>query len=509
MATTLTGAVVILVVCSVSAYIEVEGAGCPDGSHDEYHKVLILGAGVSGVTAGKALLDQSVTDFVILEGYSKSGGRLRKMNFGGRTIELGANWIQGTCENNNCNPIWNLTMNTCVVDNTDSNRLETKLYYESGSMSQNYETISEIYPKDELDQLSIRKMGNAAMDISVKLALDEIQEWTSVSNSPEKTFIEWYSHDACFAAPPEKTSLFQTHPQQTYEDFGREQWLVIDKDGYEKIIQCILPDSTNKIHVNTMVTKIRNSESCVCVDTIHNGQPKTYCGEYAIITFSIGVLQANHEELFDPRLSSAKVDAINKFSMPLFLKIFLQFDDTFWQDDRSQYRYIGYASEMRGYYPLFVPISDSNILMAIVTSPFSDVVSQQNEEKTKNEIMAILRQMYNRNDIPNPVNMYIHHWETDPLFLGTYTNTPVGVTRSTHETLARQEGRLFFAGEAASAEYSGFVHGAYFAGSASGNAVGAALRSADNNSPSAAKINTIYTSCLTICAGMAILMLLI
>lgn len=76
-------------------------------------KVLILGGGVAGITAARALHDAGVTDFLVLEARPELGGRLMSHSFGapGRqhTVELGANWVQGTRTGDGPeNPIWTL-----------------------------------------------------------------------------------------------------------------------------------------------------------------------------------------------------------------------------------------------------------------------------------------------------------------------------------------------------------------------------------------------------------------
>lgn len=59
-------------------------------------KVLILGAGLTGVTAAKALaLERNITDYLIVEALPAVGGRLKNTSIGGYPIEVGANWIQG------------------------------------------------------------------------------------------------------------------------------------------------------------------------------------------------------------------------------------------------------------------------------------------------------------------------------------------------------------------------------------------------------------------------------
>ena len=56
-------------------------------------KVLILGAGLSGITAAKTLLDNNITDFYVLEAKNHIGGRIHAVQFEGVTIETGANWL--------------------------------------------------------------------------------------------------------------------------------------------------------------------------------------------------------------------------------------------------------------------------------------------------------------------------------------------------------------------------------------------------------------------------------
>jgi len=56
-------------------------------------KILIIGAGIAGITAGKILRDRNI-DFEILEASTVYGGRIKKTdNFADFPIDLGAEWI--------------------------------------------------------------------------------------------------------------------------------------------------------------------------------------------------------------------------------------------------------------------------------------------------------------------------------------------------------------------------------------------------------------------------------
>ena len=75
--------------------------------------VLILGGGVTGIIAACTLHEQGIDDFLIVEARDELGGRLRSKEFGAdsrrATVELGANWIQGTQEGSGpANPIFTL-----------------------------------------------------------------------------------------------------------------------------------------------------------------------------------------------------------------------------------------------------------------------------------------------------------------------------------------------------------------------------------------------------------------
>lgn len=67
------------------------------------------------------LSENGVEDFLMLEAADKIGGRIRKKDFGGATVELGAGWIAGV-GGNQMNPVWEMAarsnLRTCFSDYT-------------------------------------------------------------------------------------------------------------------------------------------------------------------------------------------------------------------------------------------------------------------------------------------------------------------------------------------------------------------------------------------------------
>lgn len=116
--------------------------------------------------------------------------------------------------------------------------------------------------------------------------------------------------------------------------------------------------------------------------------------DYAITTFSVGVLQSD-AVTFEPPLPDWKNIAINTMQIGTYTKIFLQFppDQIFWPQDTENFIY---ASKRRGYYtawqnldhPNYIP--GSGIFFGTVVTEQSYVVDNQDDDITKAEVLEVL-----------------------------------------------------------------------------------------------------------------------
>uniref|UniRef100_A0A182PI53 Amine oxidase domain-containing protein n=1 Tax=Anopheles epiroticus TaxID=199890 RepID=A0A182PI53_9DIPT len=77
-----------------------------DSKEKRKHKVIIVGAGMAGLSSANHLAKNGCTDFLILEGRNRVGGRIVSIDMGPQKIELGANWIHGVLGN----PMFELAM---------------------------------------------------------------------------------------------------------------------------------------------------------------------------------------------------------------------------------------------------------------------------------------------------------------------------------------------------------------------------------------------------------------
>ncbi|KAG6011004.1 hypothetical protein E4U21_000035 [Claviceps maximensis] len=461
----------------------------PLAPHAECKKttVAILGGGMAGITAAQALSNNSITDFLIIEYNERIGGRATHRNFGKKrdgspyVVELGANWIQGLGNPSGPqNPIWLLAQKHGLKNN-NSNFRSTLTYNETGHTDYR-ELLVEYW--DAWANASVKAgqmLADNIQDETVRAGLS-LAGWNPKHNDMKRQAIDWWCWDWEAATTPEESSLIfgATGDNFTFGQFGEGNNLVIDPRGYRHMIEeeskTFLKHNDARLLLNTKITNVTYSDKGV---TIRNSDGSCVSAAYAICTFSLGVLQ-NQEVGFHPPLPEWKRTAISKFSMGAYTKLFMQFSKSFWPKNVQFFLYA--SPTKRGYYPLWQSLSakgflpGSNILFATVTEDESYRVEHQTDEQTKAEMMAVLRQMFPGVDVPEPTAFMYERWTKVPWAYGSYSSWPIGTTLEMHQNLRADVGRLWFAGEATSAEYFGFLHGAWFEGMNAGSNMAAVLK---------------------------------
>jgi monoamine oxidase len=87
-------------------------AGSSTKNSKNQYKVIIIGAGIAGLSAANHLTSNAINDYKILEARNRIGGRIISIEMSATRIELGANWIHGVLGN----PIFELAMQYNLID---------------------------------------------------------------------------------------------------------------------------------------------------------------------------------------------------------------------------------------------------------------------------------------------------------------------------------------------------------------------------------------------------------
>jgi polyamine oxidase len=294
---------------------------------------------------------------------------------------------------------------------------------------------------------------------------------------------EWWTWDGeqCFS-PDQSSMVFGVAVHNfTFRQFSSENRFVTDQRGHNAWIKGEASEFLldEQLLLNTVVTKISQESAThpsVRIDTHDGGCIEA---EHAICTFSLGVLQ--HDDVaFEPALPGWKQDAIARFQMGTYTKIFMQFPEVFWDADTEFHLYADPYG--RGWYPIFQSLDKdgffpgSRVLFVTVVNDEARRVERQPEDKTRAEIMDVLRSMFPDRDVPEPDAFLFPRWNEYAWARGSFSNWPPATSLETHQNLRANVHRLWFAGEHTSAGYFGYMQGAYFEGRDVGNRVAGLLR---------------------------------
>uniref|UniRef100_A0A2P2MJZ1 Uncharacterized protein MANES_02G090500 n=1 Tax=Rhizophora mucronata TaxID=61149 RepID=A0A2P2MJZ1_RHIMU len=290
--------------------------------------VIVIGGGLSGLAAARALHDASF-QVVLLESRDRLGGRVHTDYSFGFPVDLGASWLHGVCKENPLAPL--------------IGRLGLPLYRTSGDNSVLYDHDLESYALFDMDgnqvpQELVSKVGEVFESIlkeADKVRLENNEDISIfrafeiiVDRRPELRLgglahkvLQWYfcRMEGWFATDADTISLKCWDQEELLP--GGHGLMV---RGYLPVINTLAKGLD--IHLRHRVTKIVRHYNGVKV-TVENGE--TFMADAAIITVPLGVLKSE-TITFEPKLPAWKEDAINDLGVGIENKIVLHFDKVFW-----------------------------------------------------------------------------------------------------------------------------------------------------------------------------------
>jgi monoamine oxidase len=403
-------------------------------------KVIIIGAGLAGLTAAK-MLKASGFDVVVLEAQSKVGGRLRTDRSLGVAFDEGASWIHGIDKN----PITRLA-NESGMQTFHTKDEDWKAYDIKGALidSAKFDQVEKEYEKILNTLMKSGKANQSFETVFNQLHPNKINDrlWKFLLS----TYLTFDTGDL------DKLSSLYYNEGEVFGGIEK-----IATNGYDTIPNYLAKNIN--IQLNQRVTKIDYSTKKAKVS--HNGT--TSEADFVIVTVPLGVLKAGKIE-FLPTLPSTKKEAIQKVGMSCVNKFLLTWDKAFWDD----VQYIAYTPETRDKFNYFVNVKkfhpSVNALITFAYADYARKTETMTDTQIIDEIMTHLRDIYG-NNIPMPTKMLRTKWQSNENAYGAYSYTAVGTEMEHFEELAEAvNNQIFFAGEHTEVDYFSTAHGAYLSG---------------------------------------------
>uniref|UniRef100_A0A8C0MTZ3 Amine oxidase domain-containing protein n=3 Tax=Canis lupus familiaris TaxID=9615 RepID=A0A8C0MTZ3_CANLF len=440
-------------------------------------RVLVVGGGIAGLGAAQRLrAHPAFSQLRVLEATARAGGRIRSERGFGGVLELGAHWIHGPSRGN---PVFELAAEHRLLREKDlseeNQRMETgghvglpSVTYASSGVSVSRELVVETASlfHSLIDQAREFVRGAAAPAPSVgeyvRGALRALAAgWTDREDARRLrlALMHNFLNVECCVSGTHSMDLVALAPFGEYTVLpGLDCTFPGGYQGLTNHIMASLPEDMiifNKpvktIHWNGSFQEAASPGETfpVLVECEDGG---CFPAHHVIVTVPLGFLKEHVDTFFEPPLPTEKADAIRKLGFGTNNKIFLEFEEPFWEpgcqhiqvvwedmspleDVASQLQDVWFK-KLIGFWVL--PSFESvHVLCGFIAGLESEFMETLTDEEVLLSLTQVLRRVTGNARLPAPRSVLRSRWHSAPYTRGSYSYVAVGSTGEDIDRLAR------------------------------------------------------------------------
>ena len=402
--------------------------------------VLILGGGIAGLAAARALVRRGIS-VTLVEAQSRLGGRIHTIHDGNVPIELGAEFIHGESK-----PLLETIREgaLAIQDVADRTRLFANGHFDSLDIWEHAEEIFKRISPGEPDT-TFEKFLAGQMDI-------EDREKNLMRHSVE-------DFNAAYANRISTRALLRAERAADQMN-GAHHFRIVR--GYATVVDFLAGEIKRLGGVlvkNTRAKQINWKPGSVDVSVERENRVERLAANAAIVTLPLGILKTDEVKFLPPL--PEKFEAARGLEFGNVVRIVFQFRESFWED----YGFVHVLDR-----PLLTWWNDPRgpIVTGWAGGPHADVLLKHSRLELEEMGLEILGDILSeRKDVLRSrlVASHYKNWTDDPHIRGAYSYIPVNGLDLPQVLAAPIAGTLFFAGEATVADaQTGTVFGAMESG---------------------------------------------
>lgn len=408
--------------------------------------ILVVGAGVAGLAAARALSQRGLT-VDLLEARDRIGGRIFTQH-DGIPVELGAEFIHGKSE-----ATFEIVRSGSIhVTESRGNlwismdgTLERASGWDTGGSDAIWRALDDWEGDDQtFDQFVAERFPGDQWAQARRMAARYLEGFDAART--DRVSMQWF---------------VKTEAAQEAIDGGHNYRVPGGYDAVPRQIAASFAPDCVTLHLNTIVDEIRWKRGQVDVAAHTPDGNASFSAARAVIALPLGVLK--HGIRFSPEVPEQQA-AMRLIEMGSVIKPVLRFRERFWDETMG---FLFSDNEWIATWWTQYP-TQSRVLTGWVGGPRAERLSHESADFVIDHALNALSGVFSmpRQQLDDLLeSAYVHDWQADPFARGAYSYVTVGGMNAPGALGRPVEATLFFAGEATDTlGYTGTVHGAILSG---------------------------------------------
>ncbi|CAJ1067564.1 peroxisomal N(1)-acetyl-spermine/spermidine oxidase-like [Xyrichtys novacula] len=477
-------------------------------------KIVIIGCGISGISAAHRLVNAGFQNVRILEATSRSGGRIKTAKLGSNIADIGASYIHGPSEEN---PLFCLAREYGLLDpeatspENQAMDIDERPPWVPNFFSSSGQKLSTEEMSPALD------LFNELMDDTSKFQNLREKPWLSVghflqSEAHKRATERWREKDkntqeqllcAISAMLKGECCSSATHTMENIDLVGFCMYKNLSgldctfPGGFEGLIKNLMVDlPAGLVTYNRPVRCVHwnNTENGVNTVAVECDDGERITADHVIVTVPLGYLKKHHSTLFSPPLPPHKLHSVHRLGFGTCNKIYVEFESRWWDADceviylvwNDEGDIVDQVSDIKTSWIRKMSTftvqkqpkgaatfkTSGHVLCGWIAGHEAEHMETLTEQQLKQSLTALFRTFTGDQSVM-PKRILRTQWFSDPWTCGSYCHPAIGCSAKDLENMMEplptresqsQPLQVLFAGEATHPFFYSTVHGALITG---------------------------------------------